>query len=70
MQLHPTSRGYIFGFVSCVVRNFSHASSRSENVAFARKVTQLQHVVEMPYCFKFVYLEIICGKIVSQRIVF
>ena len=70
MQLYPASRGYIFGFVSCVVRNFSHASSRSENVAFACKVTQLQHVVEMRYCFKFVYLKIIRGKIFSQRIVF
>ena len=70
MQLYPASRGYIVGFVSCVVRNFSHASSRSKNVAFARRVMQLQQVVEMPYCFKFVYLKIIRGKIVSQRIVF
>ena len=69
MQLYPASRGYIFGFVSCVVRSFSHPSSRSENVAFARRVMQLQQVVEMPYCFKFVYLKIIRGKIVSQRIV-
>ena len=42
MQLYQASRGCIFGFVNCVVRNFSHASSRSENVAFARRVMQLQ----------------------------
>ena len=42
MQLYPASRGYIFGFVNCVVRNFSPVSSRSENVAFARRVMQLQ----------------------------
>ena len=47
MQLYPASRGYIFGLiVSCVdVRNFSHASSRGENVAFARRVMQLHYVV-------------------------
>ena len=66
MQLCPSSRGYIFGFASCVVRSFSHPSSRSENVAFARRVMQLQQVVEMPYCFKFVYLKIIRGKIFKQ----
>ena len=65
MQLYPASRG----FVSCVVRNFSHPSSCSENVAFARRVMQLQQAVEMSYRFKFVYLKIIRGKIVSQRIV-
>ena len=62
MKLYPASKGYIFGFVSCVVRNFSHASSRSENVAFARSVMQLQQVVEMSYCFKFVYLELFVAK--------
>ena len=51
MQLCPSSRGYIFGFVSCVVRSFSHSSSRSENVAFAPRVMQLKQVVEMPFCF-------------------
>ena len=66
MQLYPASRG----FVSCVVRNFSHPSSCSENVAFVRRVMQLQQAMEMPYCFKFVYLKIISGKIVSKRIVF
>ena len=37
MQLHPASRGYIFAFW-VVMRNFSPASSHSENVASARKV--------------------------------
>ena len=50
MQLYPANRGYIFA-VWAVVRNFSHDSSHSENVASACKVMQLQQVVEMPFCF-------------------
>ena len=50
MQLYPASRGYIFA-VWAVVRNFLHASSHNENVTSARKVMQLQQVVEMPFCF-------------------
>ena len=44
MQLHPASRGYILAV-------WAVASSRSENVASARTVMQLQQVVEMPFCF-------------------
>ena len=37
MQLYPASRGYIFALWA-VMRNFSAASSHSENVDSARKV--------------------------------
>ena len=47
MLLYSASRGYIFA----VWANFSHASLHSENVASARKVMQLQQVVEMPFYF-------------------
>ena len=50
MQLYSASRGNIFALWA-VMRNFSPASSHSENVASACRVMQLQQVVEMPFCF-------------------
>ena len=49
MQLYMQQATFSLCELSC--ENFSHASSHSENLASARKVMQLQQVVEMPFCF-------------------